>query len=125
LSDKRVLIVENDPINMLIARKFLEDRFEVDSSFSGEKALEMITEKAYDVVIMDINLGEDTLDGIEAMKRIREMPDRESTGVFAITSYAMPEDKDRFLELGFDEYFAKPYDKNILIQAIEAFDPSR
>jgi len=125
LSVKTVLIVENDPINMLIAHKFLEDRFDVDSSFSGEKALEMIAEKAYDVVIMDINLGEDTLDGIEAMKRIREMQDREQTGVFAITSYAMHEDKDRFLNLGFDEYFAKPYDKNILIQAIERFTPSR
>jgi two-component system cell cycle response regulator DivK len=119
---KKVLIVENDPINMLIARKFLENRFEVDTSFSGEKALEMISEKSYDVVVMDINLGEDTLDGIEAMKRIRLMPDREKTAVFAITSYAMPEDKDRFLNLGFDEYFAKPYDKNILIKAIEEFD---
>lgn len=119
---KKVLIVENDPINMLIARKFLENRFEVDTSFSGEKALEMISEKSYDVVVMDINLGEDTLDGIEAMKRIRQMPDREKTAVFAITSYAMPEDKDRFLNLGFDEYFAKPYDKNILIKAIEEFD---
>lgn len=107
---------------MLIARKFLENRFEVDTSFSGEKALEMISEKSYDVVVMDINLGEDTLDGIEAMKRIRQMPDREKTAVFAITSYAMPEDKDRFLNLGFDEYFAKPYDKNILIKAIEEFD---
>lgn len=119
---KKVLIVENDPINMLIARKFLENRFEVDTSFSGEKALDMISEKSYDVVVMDINLGEDTLDGIEAMKRIRQMPDREKTAVFAITAYAMPEDKDRFLNLGFDEYFAKPYDKNILIKAIEEFD---
>ena len=107
---------------MLIARKFLENRFEVDTSFSGEKALDMISEKSYDVVVMDINLGEDTLDGIEAMKRIRQMPDREKTAVFAITAYAMPEDKDRFLNLGFDEYFAKPYDKNILIKAIEEFD---
>lgn len=109
---------------MLIARKFLEKRFDVDTSFSGEKALEMVAEKPYDVVIMDINLGEDTLDGIEAMKRIREMPEAKATGVFAITSYAMPEDKDRFLQLGFDEYFAKPYDKNVLINAIEAFEPS-
>ena len=56
---------------------------------------------------MDINLGEDTLDGIQTMNKIREMPDRQSMKIFAIT-YAMPDDKDRFLNLGFDQYFSKP-----------------
>ncbi len=116
---KTVLIVENDPINMLIARKFLEPIFDVECTFSGEKALEMVEEKWYDVIIMDINLGEDTLDGIEAMKRIRLMEGREDIQIFAITSYAMPEDKDKFISLGFDRYFAKPYDKNLLIREIQ------
>lgn len=118
---KRVLIVENDPINMLNARKFLENRFHVECSFNGEKALELIADKDFDIVIMDINLGEDTLDGIEAMKRIRSMPERQHVGIFAITSFAMPEDEGRFLELGFDEYFSKPFDKNALIRAIDEF----
>ena len=117
---QKVLIVENDPINMLIARKFLEPSFDVEYTFSGEKALEMVEEKWYDVIIMDINLGEDTLDGIEAMKIIRQMEGRQSIQIFAITSYAMPEDKDKFLGLGFDKYFAKPYDKNLLIKEIQS-----
>jgi two-component system, cell cycle response regulator DivK len=116
---KKVLIVENDPINMLIARKFLETRFEVECTFNGEQALELVQENSFDVILMDINLGEDTLDGIQTMNKIREMPACKGIKVFAITSYAMPDDKDRFLNLGFDKYFAKPYDKNRLISAIE------
>jgi CheY-like chemotaxis protein len=116
---KKVLILENDPINMLIARKFLETRFEVECTFNGEQALDIVKEQAFDLILMDINLGEDTLDGIETMNRIREMPERKDIRIYAITSYAMPDDKDRFLNLGFDKYFAKPYDKNRLIEAIE------
>ena len=103
-----------------LIKTLLDRGYTVIVETSGSLDIRPIDPRA--VIIMDINLGEDTLDGIEAMKIIRQMDGREGIQIFAITSYAMPEDKDKFLSLGFDRYFAKPYDKNLLIKEIQALD---
>ena len=118
----RILLVDDHKIirDGLKALLFGEDDLEIIGECSdGEEVLDFVDREQVDVILMDINLGEDTLDGIQTMNKIREMPACKGIKVFAITSYAIPDDKDRFLNLGFDKYFAKPYDENRLISAIE------
>lgn len=114
-----ILYVEDDPINALIVERLLGKYFHITIASNGEQALKMVQEKKFDLILMDINLGSEQMDGTEAMTLIKAMETYRETKVFAVTSYAMPEDRILFLSKGFDNYFAKPIDHLKLKQAIE------
>jgi CheY-like chemotaxis protein len=115
---KKILIVEDDEINMYIMDRLLKNEFILSKAKNGDEALLLAEKNNFDVVLMDINLGNTSIDGIEVMKRIRIMENIKIPRIFAVTSYAMPEDRKRFLSLGFDSYFAKPLQKEDLILEI-------
>jgi two-component system, cell cycle response regulator DivK len=115
---KKILIVEDDEINMYIMDRLLKNEFILSKAKNGDEALLLAEKNHFDVILMDINLGNTSIDGIEVMKRIRIMESLKASRIFAVTSYAMPEDKKRFLNLGFDAYFAKPLKKEDLILEI-------
>jgi CheY-like chemotaxis protein len=115
---KKILIVEDDEINMYIMDRLLKNEFILSKAKNGDEALSLAGKNHFDVILMDINLGNTSIDGIEVMKRIRVMKNLKAPQIFAVTSYAMPEDKQRFLNLGFDAYFAKPLKKEELIREI-------
>ena len=115
---KKILIVEDDEINMFILESLLKKEFSLSKAKNAGEALKLAEENRFDAVLMDINLGTDSIDGIEAMKRIRVMKKNRSTQIFAVTSYALPEDRERFLNEGFDAYFPKPLLKEDLVRQI-------
>ncbi|NJL13511.1 MAG: response regulator [Microscillaceae bacterium] len=85
---------------------------------NGPEALAATNNHSFSIVLMDINLGNDSPDGIQVMRQMRQQAQCRSTKFFAVTSYALPEDRQRFLEAGFDDYFAKPIDKDKIHSAI-------
>lgn len=135
-----LLYIEDDRISAMIMQKFFEkvdssgvaeaqhtdvsarlitrNAFRVDLAPDPFTALEKLQSYKYDLVLMDINLGDDELDGVELLHRLRKMEDYQHTPVFAVTSYAMPEDRSRFLELGFDRYFSKPVEQHAIVRAV-------
>lgn len=114
-----ILYVEDDKINALVVKKLLGRFFEtIDVVTDGEKCLEQVKKKHYDLILMDINLGEGKMDGIQTMQALRLLPDYRQVPIFAVTSYAMPEDPQRFLDLGFDAYYAKPINAQELAKGI-------
>lgn len=115
---KKVLYVEDDPINALVVEKLLEDEFLISHVPDGETCLDRIAAEKYDVILMDINLGRGKMDGVETMRLVKQHPDYAAVPVIAITSYAMPEDEVRFLKEGFDFYFEKPVERESLINQI-------
>lgn len=114
----RVLYVEDDAINALVMRKFLDREFDVDIAQDGADCLRMTKERHYDVILMDINLGTDKMDGVETLVRLRAQPEYRHTPVFAVTAFAMPDDRARYLGAGFDDYFAKPVDRSQILERI-------
>lgn len=114
-----VLIVEDDNISLFVLMKMLENDFWVYSASDSEEALKVVNQQDIDLILMDINLGEDSIDGIKLMKAIRQQEPYKSVPVFAITSYAMVEDQANFLAEGFDDFLPKPVKKNDLYSAIE------
>jgi len=118
---KRILYVEDDAINAFVAIKFLSADFDIVHVSEGEECLERILIESFALVLMDINLGRGKMDGIETMKRIKSLPAYTATPVFAVTSYALPEDRERFLQEGFDDYLAKPIERNTMIARIRQF----
>jgi two-component system cell cycle response regulator DivK len=75
---------------------------------SGEEALELLKEAEFDAFLVDINLGRGHMDGVEFLTHLRAHDTQASKPAFAVTAYAMPTDKEKYLSLGFDAYFAKP-----------------
>ncbi len=123
-SDRHVLVAEDHPINQrLIARTLEKHGYRVTLAEDGKQALALLAERAFDFVIMDVQMPE--MDGLEACRRLRES--EQGTGrhmpVIAMTAHVMKGDRERCLEAGMDEYVAKPVDVSDLFRAINAAAP--
>lgn len=116
----QVLIVEDDEINALVLQKQLSN-YQVAWVKDSDSALEQINRYHFDVVLMDINLGNSKLDGTQILEQIRKNSPQPNLKVMAITSYAMRGDREKFLSMGFDAYFAKPIEAHQIIKTIESF----
>lgn len=115
---KRVLYVEDEMINALVMKKFLEKEFEVILAANPAACREYMAENRPDIILMDINLGTSSSDGIDLFREIRGQISTSNIPVFAVTAFAMPGDRDRYLEIGFDDYFSKPINRNQIIERI-------
>lgn len=113
-----VLLVEDNFINKEVTILYLKGICKVDHASNGEKAVLMASEKKYDIVLMDINLGAG-MDGIQALKHIKENNEYRDIPVVALTGYTLREDKDRFLNEGFSHYLSKPFEKFDLVDLIQ------
>jgi two-component system, cell cycle response regulator DivK len=118
---KKVLYVEDDPINALVMQKLLKKHFEVIHSPDGETCLSMLNTETFALILMDINLGRGKMDGVETLHQIRANPRTNKMIVITVTSYALPEDRDRFLREGFDDYLSKPVEQKLLLKTISQY----
>ena len=110
--DVEVLLVDDNQINRKVAEGFLEPYcLKVDEGESGPEAIELVKTKKYDIIFMDHMMP--GMDGIEAVKIIREECGENGTSpvIVALTANAMEGVKNKFLNLGFDDYMAKPIEK--------------
>ena len=126
MSATRVLVVEDNDMNMQLVEYLLEEGgYEIVKATSGEEALSVTRDTASmpDLILMDIHLpGMDGLSVVRAMKgddRTSHVP------ILALTAHAMRGDKDRFLEAGCDGYISKPIDVKTFISSIETYLPGR
>lgn len=113
MSKKCLLLVEDDPRNMLALEALLSPHgHRLLQAADGETALELFDREAPDIVLCDLRLPGS--DGIEVLGRIRAHPLRSHTPVIMITAYADPEHRLRALRAGADEFLEKPIDEAIL-----------
>jgi CheY-like chemotaxis protein len=105
---RRVLVVEDNPVNQLLIRRMLErDGHAVTVAANGLDALWLLETERYDLIFMDVQMPE--MDGIEATRRIREQePHGVRTPVVALTAGAMQSDRADCLAAGMDAYLSKP-----------------
>jgi PAS domain S-box-containing protein len=104
----RVLLAEDNPANQIISQAMLERMgLQVDVVANGHEAIDALRNCPYDLILMDVNMPE--MDGIEATKAIRELPnDLSRIPIIAMTALAMPGDKTMLLSMGMDDYVSKP-----------------
>jgi len=116
-SSLTVLIAEDNYINRFILRKILNEPYlKVLEADNGEKAVELFKQNQADLIFMDIQMP--IMDGYEAMGKIRECTSEKHVPIIAITGYASTEDKNRIMSLGFDDYLAKPFEKEDILQCV-------
>ncbi len=114
----RVLVVEDDAINQMYLTNFLRRQgWDVDSAYNGLAALELFRGNSYDLILMDGQMPR--MDGFETARKIREIEThRKRTPMVAISGYAIPGDRERFIEAGMDDYLAKPIEERRLMEVI-------
>jgi CheY-like chemotaxis protein len=108
----RVLMVEDDAVNLLCGQRLLEKAgYVVSTARDGQEALETLLSKDFDLVLMDIQMP--VLDGIQATRAIRHAAPFARVcdiPVIALTAHAMAGDREKFLAAGMDGYLSKPFD---------------
>jgi len=117
-SNKIALLVEDNNINQIVAKKSLEKfGLEVVIANNGLEAVNMCKDNSYDIVFMDLQMP--VMDGFEATKRIREFDLK--TPIIALSAAVMQKDKELTYEAGMDEHIAKPINKEELNLVIEKY----
>ena len=122
LRGRRVLLVEDNPINQQIAREILTHAgVEVLTSSNGLEAVETLQtlEPAVDAVLMDVQMP--VMDGLEATRRIRQMPALARLPVLAMTAHALLTERQKCLDAGMNDHIAKPFDPAHLLALLESW----
>ena len=117
-SNTHILLVEDNPINQMVAVEILSRLgITIDKAENGQEAVEMVQLTAYDAVLMDVQMP--VMDGFEATKTIRNSLKMTQLPIIAMTAHAMYGDKERCLKSGMNDYIPKPIDKNELFAVIK------
>ncbi len=118
----RILLVEDNPVNQLVAKGMLAKLgCQVQVAAQGAEALEFLEQETFDLVLMDCNMP--VMDGYEASRRIRQSGRWPELPIVALTANAMPEERERCRAAGMNDYLAKPFRREELLALIDHWVP--
>ena len=113
----RLLLVEDGPSIVQLVRHILDQRTDLVATETYDDALCRLDDGSYDLFLIDIQLGEDRT-GIDLLREIQDRSLHRSTPAVALTAHALPGDRERLLEAGFDAYVSKPFARSELEEAV-------
>jgi CheY-like chemotaxis protein len=113
-----VLIVEDNTVNSNLLMHHIKKFCNVFFSQTGNAAVEVTKREKIDAIFMDINLGQG-MDGTQAMQEIRKQTGNENLPVVAVTGFAAKEERDKFLKAGFNDFIAKPFERQELMNIFD------
>lgn len=119
----RILVAEDEPVNQQVIGKLLGMAgYSYDIAENGEKAVELFKQKEYQAALFDVQMP--VMDGLAATQEIRAIEFREGKKrlpIIAVTARAMFGDKERILEAKLDDYIAKPYNLNDVVETLNKY----
>ena len=116
---KRILVIEDTEDNRQIVRDLLDSAgYAYIEAIDGLTGVEMAKAEKPDLILMDMQLP--GIDGYEATRRIKAVPELAHIPVIAVTSYALAGDEAKTRAAGCDDYVAKPFSPRVLLQKIRA-----
>jgi signal transduction histidine kinase/ActR/RegA family two-component response regulator len=119
LAGKKILLVEDNEINMELTREILS-LFDVriEEAWNGREAVEKVLSESFDAVLMDCQMP--VMDGYEASREIRRQPGYRDLPIIALTANTMQGDREKALEAGMSEHLGKPIDTDKLVTTLAA-----
>ncbi|QNL21056.1 PAS domain S-box protein [Hyphobacterium sp. CCMP332] len=119
LENHHLLLVEDNKMNQIVARKFLDKwKITFDIAENGLEAVEMVRKNDYDLVLMDLHMPE--MDGYEATKHIREMDnEKRKLPVIALSASTGPDAEEKIVNYGMNGFVMKPFDPKVLFNTIK------
>ena len=115
--DGSVLVVEDNALTRELIDHHLHEHCDVKVAEGPEAALTLAHQHQFDVVMLDIHLSA-TANGVELLHDLRTLPAYKDIPAIALTAYALPADRDQFLEAGFDFHLSKPFTKEQLLDTL-------
>lgn len=117
LSGKKILIVDDNKLNIKVAIKALQDfKFEIEECYDGIECIEKVKEKEYDLILMDIMMP--NMSGERALAKLKENKEFK-TPVIALTADAVSGAREKYIKEGFVDYISKPFNKEQVKEKIE------
>ena len=120
LSKKRILIVEDNDLNLKLFRDLLSaNGYETIETKEGREAISLTRSLRPDLILMDIQLPE--ISGLEVTERIKADKDIRHIPIIAVTAFAMKDDEEKILRAGCEAYISKPISINDFLTAVRKF----
>lgn len=117
---RRILLIEDQEDNRRIMRDLLASQgYEVSEAVSGTEGVAMAERQRPDLILMDIQLP--GIDGYEATRQIKAIPETAHIPIIAVTSYALSGDDAKAREAGCDDYLSKPVSPRILLAKVREY----
>ncbi|WP_439107785.1 response regulator [Congregibacter sp.] len=124
MSTHQILLVEDNELNRdMLSRRLKRAGYDALLAEDGAKALDCIAAERPALVLLDMNLP--VVDGWTVCRRVRANSELAGTAIIALTAHAMPEDRDKALDAGCDDYATKPIDFPVLLEKISRLLKSR
>ena len=115
----KILLVEDNEMNRdMLSRRLQRKGYEVSMAVDGRQGVEMARAGGYDLILMDMSLPE--IDGWEATRQLRAVPETRAVPIIGLTAHAMAGDREKALEAGCNDYDTKPVELPRLLAKIEA-----
>ncbi len=115
----KILLVEDDEKNRdMLSRRLQRRGYEVVTALDGKESVTVAKSALPGLILMDISLP--ILDGYEATRQIKALPETQDIPIIALTAHAMPGDREKCLEAGCDDYDTKPIDFQRLLEKMQA-----
>ncbi len=113
----RILIVEDQPDNQYLLSEIMESvGFQIKLAENGEQGVQLFQSWHPHLIWMDIHMP--VMDGMQASRRIRELPDGKEVKIVAVTASAFEEERNEILKIGMDDYVSKPYRAALIYDVI-------
>jgi CheY-like chemotaxis protein len=116
---KRILVIEDQELNMDLLVQLLEEDYEVLTAVDGAVGLDVAAREQPDLILMDLSLP--VMDGWEATRRLKADQALKHIPVIALTAHAMMGDDERAQSCGCDDYMTKPLDEDVLFMKLKKF----
>jgi two-component system cell cycle response regulator DivK len=116
---KRILVVEDNELNMDLLVQLLEDEYQVLTAMDGAAGIELAERECPDLILLDLSLP--VIDGWEATRRLKASDDLKHIPVIALTAHAMIGDEEKARACGCDDYLSKPLDEDLLFEKLDRF----
>jgi two-component system, sensor histidine kinase and response regulator len=120
LRGARVLVVDDNEINLHVARELLHDcGLVVDTASDGQQAVDLVRDGTYDLILMDMRMP--VMDGLAATRAIRQMPGRQNWPIIAMSGNTQGSDRIPCLDAGMNDFLDKPVEPERLYEVLRAW----